>query len=291
MDSSVVWLIAAALGSGAMVLGSAAAVAQNPEAGNLSIELVDPNVFRACADPRNMPFSAEDGTGFENKIAALFAGKLGKGLAYAWYPGSPGFVRNTLGAYKCDVIMGVPQGYELVQVTNPYYRTVYALVFKTGSGLDGVTNLSDERLKSKRIGIVARTPPSDYMVTNGLMVKARPYPLVIDTRIDSSAAAMMKDLADGEIDAGILWGPMAGYYAKQASSPTTVVPLTKEKGGPRLDFRTGMGVRFADQDWKRVLNRLIDENQTDISRLLLSYGVPLLDDNDQLITEATLSKK
>jgi Bacterial extracellular solute-binding proteins, family 3 len=127
-------------------------------------------------------------------------------------------------------------------------------------------------------------------VANGLMAKAKPYPLVIDTRIDSSAAAMMKDLADGEIDAGILFGPMAGYYAKQASAPTTVVPLTKEKGGPRLDFRTGMGVRFADQDWKRILNRLIEENQTDISRLLLSYGVPLLDDNGQLVTEATLAK-
>jgi quinoprotein dehydrogenase-associated probable ABC transporter substrate-binding protein len=199
-------------------------------------------------------------------------------------------VRNTLGAYKCDVIMGVPQGFDLVQVTNPYYRTAYALVFKTGSGLDGVDNLGDERLKSKRIGIVARTPPSDNMVANGLMAKAKPYPLVIDTRIDSSAAAMMKDLADGEIDAGILFGPMAGYYAKQASAPTTVVPLTKEKGGPRLDFRTGMGVRFADQDWKRILNRLIEENQTDISRLLLSYGVPLLDDNGQLVTEATLAK-
>jgi quinoprotein dehydrogenase-associated probable ABC transporter substrate-binding protein len=284
------WLIALAVGSGAIVLGGTAAVAQNPEGGNLSIELIDPNVFRACADPRNMPFSDEDGTGYENKIAGLFAGKLGKGLAYAWYPGSPGFVRNTLGAYKCDVITGVPQGYDLVQVTNPYYRTVYALVFKTGSGLDGVDNLSDERLKTKRIGIVARTPPSDNMVANGLMVKAKPYPLVIDTRIDSSAAAMMKDLADGEIDAGILFGPMAGYYAKQASAPTTVVPLTKEKGGPRLDFRTGMGVRFADQDWKRILNRLIEENQTDISRLLLSYGVPLLDDNGQLVTEATLAK-
>jgi len=283
------WLIAAAVGCGVIVLGGAAR-AQNPEAGNLSIELIDPKVFRVCGDPRNMPFSTEDGSGYENRIAALFAEKLGKNVAYAWYPGSPGFVRNTLGAYKCDVIMGVPQGFDLVQVTNPYYRTVYALVFKTGSGLDGVDNLGDERLKSKRIGIVARTPPSDNMVANGLMAKAKPYPLVIDTRIDSSAAAMMKDLADGEIDAGILFGPMAGYYAKQASAPTTVVPLTKEKGGPRLDFRTGMGVRFADQDWKRILNRLIEENQTDISRLLLSYGVPLLDDNGQLVTEATLAK-
>jgi quinoprotein dehydrogenase-associated probable ABC transporter substrate-binding protein len=290
MKVLLAWLIAVATGSGAVMLAGERVVAQQSESGDLSLELVDPNVFRACDDPRNMPFSAEDGSGFENKIAAMFAGKLGKSLAYVWYPGSPGFVRNTLGAYKCDVIMGVPQGYDLAQVTNPYYRSVYALVFKTGSGLDGVDNLSDERLKSKRIGIVARTPPSDYMVTNGLMAKAKPYPLVIDTRIDSSAAAMMQDLASGDVDAGILWGPMAGYYAKNAKSPTTVVPLTKDKGGPRLAFYTGMGVRYADQEWRRTLNRLIQENQPEISRLLLSYGVPLLDDNDQRITEGTLAK-
>jgi quinoprotein dehydrogenase-associated probable ABC transporter substrate-binding protein len=284
------WLVAAAVSLGAIVPTVGVAVAQNREGGDLSIELIDPNVFRVCADPRNMPFSAEDGTGFENKIAELFAAKLGKRLAYAWYPSSPGFLRNTLDAYKCDVVMGVPQGYELAQVTNPYYRTIYALVFKSGTGLDGVDNLRDERLKTKRIGVVARTPPSDYMVANGLMVKAKPYPLVIDTRVDSSAAAMMQDLANQEIDAGVLFGPMAGYYAKQAGFPITVVPLTKETGGPRLAFRTGMGVRFADQEWKRSLNRLIQENQSDITRLLLSYGVPLLDDRDQLITETSLAK-
>ncbi len=227
----------------------------------------------------------EDGSGFENKLAELFSKKLGKSLAYAWYPGSPGFVRNTLAAYKCDVIMGFPQGDDLVQVTNPYYRTTYALVFKPGSGLDGVDTLGDERLKAKHIGIVAGTPPGNYMAVNGLMANAKPYPLVIDTRVDSSAAAMMQDLAKGDIDAGVLWGPMAGYYAKQANMPVTVVPLTKEKGGPRLAYRIGMGVRFADQDWKRLLNRLIQENQPDINRLLVSYGVPLLDDKDQPIPD------
>jgi quinoprotein dehydrogenase-associated probable ABC transporter substrate-binding protein len=273
-----------------LVVTATGALAQNAEPRGPSIELIDPNVFRVCADPRNLPFSTESGTGFENKLAETLAKKLGKSLAYAWYPGSPGFVRNTLAAYKCDVIMGMPQGDDIVQVTNPYYRTAYALVFKPGSGLDGVDNLADERLKDKHIGIVAGTPPGNYMAANGLMAKAKPYPLVIDTRVDSSAAAMMQDLANGTIDAGVLWGPMAGYYAKQAGMPLTVVPLMKEKGGPPLSFRISMGVRFSDQEWKRVLNRLIQENQSDISRMLLSYGVPLLDDTDHLITEATLAK-
>ncbi|HEY7663484.1 MAG TPA: substrate-binding domain-containing protein [Xanthobacteraceae bacterium] len=254
------------------------------------LELVDPKVLRVCADPHNMPFSTEKGEGFENKVAALLADKLGKGLAYAWYPQATGFIRNTLGAHRCDVVMGAPQGDDLVQVTNPYYRTAYALVFKRGNGLDGVGTIEDARLKGKHIGVVAGTPPANNMTASGLMANARPYPLVVDTRVDSSAAAMMHDIERGEIDAGILWGPMAGYYARQASSPMTVVPLVKETTGPHLDYRIAMGVRFSDQEWKRLLNQLIAQNQPAINKILLSYGVPLLDENDRPITEDALAK-
>jgi quinoprotein dehydrogenase-associated probable ABC transporter substrate-binding protein len=218
-----------------------------------SLELIDPKVLRVCADPHNLPFSTDKGEGFENKLAELFANKLGKSVAYTWYPQATGFVRNTLAAHRCDVIMGVPQGDDLIQVTNPYYRTAYALVFKRGQGLDGVDTVGDARLRGRRIGVVAGTPPGNNMAANGLMANAKPYPLVVDTRVSSSAEAMMRDLESGDIDAGILWGPMAGYYARQASSATTVVPLVKETAGPRLAYRIGMGVRYSDQDWKRLL--------------------------------------
>src|SRR5438034_8534271 len=161
-------------------------LAQAVERPERSIELVDPKVLRVCADPNNMPFSTDRGEGFENKLAELLADNLGKGLSYTWYPQATGFVRNTLGAHKCDLMMGVPQGDDLVQVTNPYYRTAYALVFKLGNGLEGVDGLGDPRLKGKRIGVVAGTPPGNNMVDNGLMARAKPYPLVVDTRIDSS---------------------------------------------------------------------------------------------------------
>jgi len=258
--------------------------AQVNESGDLSIELIDPKVLRVCADPRNMPFSNQKGEGFENKLAELIAQKLNKSLAYTWYPQAPGFVRNTLGAYKCDVIMGYPQGNDIVQSTNPYYRTAYALVFRPGTGFDGVEQLADPRLKDKHLGIVAGTPPATLLAANGLMANAKPYPLVIDTRFDSSAEAMMNDLASGAIDAGVLWGPMAGYYAKKAKEPVTVVPLIKEHGGPRLAYYITMGVRGADQDWKRQLNRLIAENHPAINRLLADFGVPLLDDKDRPIS-------
>jgi quinoprotein dehydrogenase-associated probable ABC transporter substrate-binding protein len=265
--------------------------AQVPEGTDLSIELVDPKVLRVCADPRNLPFSNEKGEGFENKLAELFAEKLQKKLDYMYFPQASGFVKMTLGAHRCDVIMGFPQGDDLVQGTNPYYRTAYALVAKQGSGLDDVTTLEDQRLKSKRIGIVAGTPPATNMAVAGLMMNARPYQLMIDTRFDSSSAAMIKDLMSGEIDAGILWGPIAGYYAKQADPPLHVMPLVKETSGPQLAFRIGMGVRPADQNWKRLLNRLIQENQPAINKILLDFGVPLLDENNRLMGMETTAKQ
>jgi quinoprotein dehydrogenase-associated probable ABC transporter substrate-binding protein len=274
-----------------MVDRETARAQQAPDNTDLSIELVDPKVLRVCADPRNLPFSNEKGEGFENKLAELFAEKLQKKLDYMYFPQATGFVRMTLAAHRCDVIMGFPQGDDLVQGTNPYYRTAYALVAKQGSGLDEVTTLEDGRLKGKRIGIVAGTPPATNMAAAGLMTNAKPYPLMIDTRIDSSAAAMIKDLMSGEIDAGVLWGPMAGYYARQISPSLHVTPLINETSGPRLVYRIGMGVRPADQNWKRLLNRLIQENQAAINKILLDFGVPLLDENDRPISAEMMTKQ
>jgi len=285
------WLLISLLAFTVLLIDREVLRAQATDGADPSIELVDPKVLRVCADPRNLPFSNEKGEGFENKLGELFAEKLQKKLDYMYFPQATGFVRMTLAAHRCDVIMGFPQGDDLVQGTNPYYRTAYALIAKQGSGLDDVATLEDARLKDKRIGIVAGTPPATNMAVAGLMANARPYPLMIDTRFDSSSAAMIKDLMSGEIDAGVLWGPMAGYYAKQASPPLHVTPLVKESSGPRLAFRIGMGVRPADQNWKRQLNRLIQENQPAINKILLDFGVPLLDENDKPITAETTTKQ
>jgi quinoprotein dehydrogenase-associated probable ABC transporter substrate-binding protein len=287
-------ILAVGLACGFLALRSVEAIAQTNgggDAGAGSLELVDPNVFRACGDPRNLPFSNDKGEGFENKLAELFAAKLGKKLSYTYFPQATGFVRMTLGSYRCDIIMGFPQGDDQAQVTIPYYRTTYALIAKPGSGLEGVTAISDPKLRDKRIGIVAKTPPGTYMAQNGLLAHAKSYPLFIDTRADSSAQAMMDDLARGDIDCGILWGPMAGYYARQANPPLAIVPLTKETTGPQMTYRIGMAVRPADQEWKRTLNQLILDNQAEINKLLISYNIPILDEADVPITSETLSKR
>lgn len=248
------------------------------------IELIDPKVLRVCADPNNLPFSNEKGEGFENKIAEFLAGKLHKELAYAFYPGATGFVRNTLNAHLCDVILGMPQGNDLVQPTNPYYRTTYAVVTRAGSDIDGLTSLDDPRLKEKphRIGLVAKTPPGNILARNGLMGSVKPYPLMVDTRVESSSAAMIHDLETGDIDIAVLWGPIAGYYARKSSAKLNVTPLA-ETPGARMAYRIAFGVRHSDQNWKRELNTLIAQNKSEIEKILAAYGVPMIDEAGQPI--------
>ena len=270
----------------AIAAAPAAAFAQGAGLGAAG-ELVDPDVLRVCADPSNMPFTDESGKGFENRLAELVAEKTGrKSVAYTWFPMATGFVRNTLRANRCDIIMGYAQGDELVQNTNAYYRSTYVMVYKKDSGLDGVETIEDPRLADKRIGIVGGTPPSTNIAAAGLLKKAKNYPLMVDTRfLPSMAEVMIKDMLDGVIDVAILWGPMAGYYARESKADLTVVPLVKEKTGSRMMYRITMGVRPSDQEWKRTLNQVIRENQEEINKILLEYNVPLIDEQNRPITQ------
>jgi ABC-type amino acid transport substrate-binding protein len=158
------------------------------------------------------------------------------------------------------------------------------LVTKKGSPLNTVDSFSDPKLKGKRIGIIAGTTPTDYLVLNDLIDNVRSYPLVVDTRFSNSSKDMMKDLQSGDIDAAVMWGPIGGYLAKMSKVPVNVVPMVKDKNGPALVFRICMGVRQSDQNWKRTLNKLIAANQPEINAILTSYGVPLLNEQDQPIT-------
>ena len=230
------------------------------------------------------------GEGFENKLAAFLAKKLGKDLAYSYYPGATGFIRNTLNAHLCDVVMGMPQGDDLVQPTNPYYRTSYAVVYRAGSDLEGLGSLADPRLaKAKRIGLVANTPPGNLLARYGLLAAVKPYPLVVDTRVDAPGADMIRDLESGAIDVAILWGPFAGYHAKKSGGRLKLALLTGDKGA-RMSFRIALGVRHSDQEWKRELNRLIAQNQTEIDKILADFGVPLIDEADAPIEPAPITQ-
>ncbi|MCK0196282.1 substrate-binding domain-containing protein [Ancylobacter sp. 6x-1] len=246
-------------------------------------DLVDRSTLRVCADPANMPFTDEKGEGFENKIAELLAQKLGIVLDYTWFPQATGFYRKTLGAKVCDIVMGYVAGADPVLNTNAYYKSAWVLITRKDGPLAEVDHLDDPALKGRHIGVIAGTPPGDALARDGLMGFARPYSLVVDRRYESPAEEMISDIVSGKIDAGILWGPIAGYYARKSEAPLSLVPLVKEKGDPQMVYRITFGIRPGELNWKHQLNGFIVENQAAINKILLDYGVPLLDDRNRPI--------
>lgn len=248
-------------------------------------DLVSKSAFRVCADPANDPMSVEDGSGYENKLAELIAGQLGLPVHYTWYPMATGFIRNTLRAGKCDVVMGYAQGEELVLNTNHYLTSVFTLVVPADGPLSDVTTLSDPRLKGLRIGIIAGSPPATHMAKAGLIGTARPYALVVDRRYESPALDMLDDLDKGEIDAAVLWGPIAGPLVKRDHPGLKVIPLLAEPGFPKMFYRITMGVRQGEKVWQRKLNSLIRRNQAQIDAILADAGVPLVDDMGDALKE------
>jgi len=245
--------------------------------GNVPGELVDATKFRVCADPDNLPYSNKAGEGFENKIAELLADELKREITYTWYPSTVGFVRNTLAARVCDVVIGTTLVNELMQNTNPYYRSTYALIQRADAA-HKIENLDDPALKEMRIGGVANTPPITLLARRGLVGNLEPYQLLADTRYDSPAQDMVKDVETGDIDIAVVWGPIGGYFAKQADGGLVVTPIKAEDDSPmRMDFRISMGLRRGEPIWKEQLNDLLREQKEEIEAILFNFGVPLLD--------------
>lgn len=262
-----------------------AALLAAPTAAQTS-DLVSKQALRVCADPAADPMSAKDGSGYENKLAELIAAKLDVPVRYEWYPMATGFIRNTLKAGKCDVVMGYAQGHELVLNTNHYMTSVYTLVVP-GGALEDVTQLADPRLKGLHIGIIAGSPPATHMARYGLIGAARPYQLVVDRRYDSPAVDMLNDLEAGEIDAAVLWGPIAGPLVKRDHPDLKVIPLLNEEDFPKMFYRITMGVRRGEKVWQRKLNSLIRRNQAEIDTILTEAGVPLVTDMGDALREVT----
>ena len=239
-----------------------------------AMEVTDRDAVRVCADANLLPFSNDRLEGFENEIARLIGEDLQRPVTYFWWPQTIGFVRNTLRARQCDLVMGTASGEEQMQNTNPYYRTVYALVYRTASGIKADT-LADPLLKDARIGIIERTPAANLMRQYGI-TRTEPYQLNTDTRANNPARDAIQDVANGRTDAAVIWGPIAGYYASQQTEPLTVVPLVKEPASARLQFNLSMGIRADEPEWKHWLNDFIKRRQGDIDRILLRYHVPLI---------------
>lgn len=247
------------------------------------------NAFRVCADPNNLPFSHRNLQGFENKLADLWSERLGLQLEYTWFPQRMGFVRNTLRSknerneYKCDVVMGVAEGYDQLQTTKPYYRSSYALVYVKGRDLDEVRSgkdfldLDDERKVRLRIGAFDQTPGPAWLSRHGMLEQMVPYQAMSGDPDAYPGQILEQALAEDEVDAAIIWGPIAGYFAKQAEQVEMVVIPLQSEPGVKFDFAISAGVRRGEDEAKDQLEQLMDETSGEIQALLESYDVPLLE--------------
>ncbi len=245
--------------------------------------------FRVCADPLNPPYSTKDKTGFENKIAELFARQLGQQVEYTWFPQRLGFIRNTLKAklpdsdlYRCDVVMGVPAGYELVLTSKPYYQSTYVLLIAKNRGWDDIktaeqlADLDDLRKAKLRIAMFDRGPGTAWLQQQDLIEQGIPYQTMSGDNENNTAMTIDKDIRTGKIDMVILWGPMAAYIIGNSPADSyTVIPM-QSAPGLRFNFPIAMGVRYGDKTRKEQLDQLIDKNRGKIQAILEAYHVPLL---------------
>ena len=247
--------------------------------------------LKVCQDPNNLPFSNTNGQGIENRIAEVFGKALGLPVTYYSFPQRLAFIRNTLRYklpgqdYPCDIVMGVPVGFDQVSVTKPYYRSTYAIVFPAGRGLDGVKTSEDllrldpAVLRKLRIGVYDRSPASEWLNRHGLVDSGVPYPILSPDPQQYPGEIIERDLAAGKIDAAIVWGPIAGFFARRVQTPALSVVPMKSESCVKFDFEMAMGVRYGEPEWKAQVEKLIETQRPAIVAILQEFGVPLVDES------------
>lgn len=248
----------------------------NPDEGRMGEvrRVADDSEFKVCADPENMPYSNNKQEGFEDKIAEVLAKDLGKKLAFTYAYSRQGFYRNTLGANRCDVVMGTNSDSDLMRTSKPYYRAGHVYVWRKESNFN-ITDWSSPDLRKGFIGVVDHSPATIPMDDNGLIANARPYRIQRDLNLPSSY--MIDDLAKGDIDIAIAWGPIGGYFAKHSKIPMVVVPTpeyeTQNAKGKNY-WNISIGVRKKDKERMAMIQGALDRNQDKINKILDDYGIP-----------------
>lgn len=239
--------------------------------------------LRVCADPDNLPFSNRKQQGFENKIAALLARQLNAKLSYTWQRQRNGFIRQTLGAERCDVVMGVPFGYERVLTSQPYYWSSYVFVTKRNRHLS-ITSFDDPILHQLRIGLHgfgndgSNSPPASALGVRGITENIVGYSLWADGAVKNPQAQVIDAVAKGEVDVAIVWGPIAGYYAKKYGSnlELTLAPHDPMLPDMPFDYEISLGVRKTDRAFLEKLEKILEQQRSNIQEILTTYNIPLI---------------
>jgi quinoprotein dehydrogenase-associated probable ABC transporter substrate-binding protein len=244
-----------------------------------------PAPFRVCADPNNLPYSNSKQEGFENKIAELLARELNRQVTYVWWPQRRGFLRNTLDAGLCDVVMGVPAGYDPLLTTQPYYRSTYVFAYQKKAAFS-ITSFDDAILRQLKIGVhligddYANSPPAHILGQKGIVNNVVGYSVYGDYAEENPPGKIIQAVATKEIDVAIVWGPIAGYFAKQQAEPLTLVPVPTNANESKfpLVYNMALGVRQKDVALKAKLDEVLSREAVEIRKILQAYGVPLLQD-------------
>jgi mxaJ protein len=239
--------------------------------------------LRVCSDPNNLPFSNARQEGFENRLAELLARDLGTAVEYTWWAQRRGFLRNTLDAGACDVVMGYPAAAEMVATTKPYYRSTYVFVTRASRDLH-LSSFDDPALRALRIGVQivgddgANSPPAHALSRRGIVQNIVGYSVYGDYATESPPSAVVTAVARGDVDAAAVWGPLAGYFAARSAEPLRVSPVQPAIEGslPQV-FAIAMAARRGDTAMVARLDRFIDERRRDIDRILRDYHVPLVE--------------
>lgn len=240
--------------------------------------------LRVCADPNNLPFSNRAGAGYENRIAELLARDLGRRLEYAWWPQRRAWVRNTITAGKCDLAISVPEGFGPLLTTRPYYRSTYVFVSRADRHY-ALTSLDDPRLRTLRIGLhfvgtdYDNPPPAHALGDRGIVRNVVGYSIYGNYAKPNPPAQLIDAVEDGAVDVAIVWGPLAGYFAKHSPVPlaiTPVVPSTDARTGTVFAFPIAMGVRKGDAGLRDSLQRVLDRDDAAVRRILAQFGVPMI---------------
>ncbi len=237
-----------------------------------------PEELRICSDPGNLPFSNQQLEGFENKIADLIASELGMRAAHYWWPAQRGLVRSFLNTGRCDVLIGVPTGYDRVTFTKPYYRTTYVIAYESTRDFS-ITSLDDDLLKELKIGVHVNTPPHGALARRGIMgSQVKAYPLFFDSQYSAEdyPGRVVEDLLAQKIDVAIIWGPIAGYFVKKHAAPLAMIPLEGYDARIPFTFKISMGVRKRENELKNKLEAALERKQSEIQQVLEDYGIPLL---------------
>jgi len=238
-------------------------------------------VLRVCSDPNNLPFSNQREQGFENQIANLIARDFGAKLDYTWWAQRRGFIRNTLKAGSCDVIMGVPTGMDMVLKTAPYYRSSYVFVTRRDNPID-VRSFDDPVLRRVRVGVQligddgVNSPPAHALSNRGIIQNVRGYTVYGDYSTDSPPSRIIDAVARREVDVAVAWGPMAGYWARRSAVPLKLVPVQPQIDVPFLPFvfDIAIGVRRGDSTFRASLDSVLLRRRPEIQRILDAYGIP-----------------